>query len=244
MKKQFQILAPIFITVVFISCSKETINKQQETAIEEISVKNSSAKPVDPLSINLEGWFAFNSSLKDKTGKLRDALSTNYTIFYVSDRKGKPKSAVNFDGTYGLRIFDVPQQTHTSLSLWLKPANADPSSTHIAEGLSWGPKVYEYNGNLAGGVTNGTGTLSSWMSGLSSSQWHHVVVTYDGNYLKVYLNKVLKVNAQFVGTIGSSLIDYLIAHDTYGGRWVGYLDDVRFYSRTLTATDVQNLFNQ
>ena len=244
MKKQFLVSATAFITLFLVSCSKETISNPAESTTEEISVGKSPSKPGDPLSVNLEGWFTFDNTLRDKAGKLRDAIPSHWNMLvYTSDRKGKGKSAVNFNGTYGIQIYDVPQQTHTSLSLWLKPVNADPSSTHVAEGLGWGPKVYQYNGNVAGGITNSTGTLSSWMTGLSSSQWHHVVVTYDGSYLKVYLDKILKVNAPFAGTIGTGLKNYLIAMDTNGGRWQGYLDDIRFYSRTLTSTDVQKLYD-
>src|SRR5262245_45113436 len=128
MKKQFQILTTTIILGAIVSCSKETVNDSQTAMPEEISVKNSSAKPVDPLSVNLDGWYTFNnSSLKDKTGKLNDAsANSSDLIVFADDRNGKPKSAIYFDGNYGLRIFNVPRQTHSSISLWFKEVNADP----------------------------------------------------------------------------------------------------------------------
>src|SRR6185503_9416345 len=114
MKKQFQILATTLIPVAIVSCSKQAIDNPQpaQSATEEISTSKSlSAKANDPLLMNLDGWFEFNGTLKDKLGNLPTGLYTNQGAIYTTDRKGKPKSAIKFDGTYGINLTQVPQQT-------------------------------------------------------------------------------------------------------------------------------------
>jgi len=91
MKKQFQILATTFITIAIVSCSKERI-EMQDTApnsTEEITTTSSSSSGhlvVNPLLVNLEGWFPFDGNLKDQTKKLPDGISTKRSVIYTYER--------------------------------------------------------------------------------------------------------------------------------------------------------------
>jgi hypothetical protein len=45
------------------------------------------------------------------------------------------------------------------------------------------------------------------------------------------------------GTIPTALIGYHLGQWWNGKRWQGYIDELRFYKRALTATDVQSLYS-
>src|SRR4030095_4658612 len=132
MKKQFQILAAIFITVAFVSCSKEKIKTNEKAINEEIPAKpaggGGNASPVS-LNKNLEGLYQFDGNLKEQTGKLADAVPTalnTHGVIYTTDRKGNPNSAIQFTGDYGADIFHVPTSPTMSVAVWVQYTSPPP----------------------------------------------------------------------------------------------------------------------
>ena len=245
MKKQFQILSATFITVSIISCSKEK-NEMTETSStnEEIATSSSSNRPyVDPLTISLEARFEFNSNLKDVTKKLTDGVSSKRVASYGTDRKGIAKAALYLDSTYSVKINDVPQQTNTSLSVWVKPSHLDNGSGGIVTNQVVGPRVLQSADRFLGTVATITNTPGAYVD-IFNTSWHHVVVSFDGAYVRVYLNGALKATVPHDGSIAPNLVDYVLGWSTiWQNFWKGYIDDLRFYSRTLSASDVQKLYN-
>src|SRR5215204_7582936 len=124
MKKQFQILAATFITVAFISCSKEKIESPTTSQqSEEVTKPNSPGGPIviNPLTVGLLGRYEFNGTLKDATGKLQDAWPEQGRVIYGTDRKGNTNSAIRFNGAYGVGIYDIPYTPgNCSVSFWTK----------------------------------------------------------------------------------------------------------------------------
>ena len=255
MKKQIQILAATFITVAFISCSKQDIPKQKEQmSAEEQTAANKPGGPItiDPLSVGLEGRFEFDNNLKDQTRQLADGLASRRTgAAYGFDRKGNFKNALYVDGTYSVKLKDVPQQTNTSLSVWIKPSDLNAAGGIAFTNSYLGPMLSQSGPALAcvvglmsdippyGVIQNNQGNYFS----IYNSNWHHVVIAYNGSYITVYINNVLKTSIPHTGTIPASLVEYLVGWSSVSKFWKGHIDDLRFYSRTLSAADVQKLYN-
>ncbi len=92
---------------------------------------------------------------------------------------------------------------------------------------------------------------------LSSGQWYHAILVYDGsqtgnpNRLKLYLNGSQQV-LNFVGTIPSLTpinnhelrIGAASAGDSLGRYFNGQIDDVQIYNYALSAAQVKKLYNQ
>ncbi len=72
--------------------------------------------------------------------------------------------------------------------------------------------------------------------------WYHVTATYindnSSDNLKLYIDGDLKSTRTRTGSINSSTSNLLI------GRYNGAVDDVRIYSRALTASEVSTLYAQ
>ena len=246
MKKQFSILAATFITVAFISCSKEKIETTEipSTTSEEIATSNSSGRPqVDPLTIKLEGWFTFNATLKDQTKKLPNGISSKRLASFTYDRDGIANAALKLDSTYFVKLSNVPQQTNTSISVWMKYGNEVSYNAFIRPVVA-GAGFAQYPSKNISAQVHTPFTHSAASTDLNTS-WHHLVVTYDGSTIRLYVDGSLNASALHSEPVpfGPLLTDYMIGMHNNGTFWRGYIDDLRFYSRTLSASDVQKLYN-
>ena len=249
MKKQFQIFAATLISVVIVSCSKQGVVDPEaaQKASEEISTSSSSPNGgfvLDPLLVSLEGSFQFNNDLKDQTRKLSDGVPSAQGLADTSDRKGKLNSAIYLNGNYGIKIQKVPQQTNTSLSVWIKPSAVynNDGLAYIAKPSAYGPVMNHLSNLLSGGVVMNS-TVPGCTAYFNNSGWRHLAVTYNGTDVKFYVNGLLVQTHNKPGYIPASVSDYYIGDVLGFIRWKGKIDDLRFYSRALSATDVQKLYN-
>jgi hypothetical protein len=260
MKKQFQILAATFISVAIVSCSKQGVQmpETQNAAPEEIStITVSPGRPVlDPLSVDLAGSYPFTGNLKDQTKKLADGqrmpLSRVNTAIYTYDRKGIANAALKFDGNYYVTIANVPVQQNMSLSVWVKrftfpdPYSAPSIVRHNSTGIAlmqdengfWA-RVHSYASDAL------TTSLYTGSSFPADQQWHHVVITYSDEEMTMYVDNQKIGPTNNVFTVVDTFTKYLLgySHGFAGNYWQGTIDDLRFYNRTLSASDVQKLYN-
>lgn len=221
------------------------MTEMTSTTNEEIATSSSSNRPyVDPLTISLEGRFEFNSNLKDLTKKLADGVSSKRAASYGTDRKGIAKAALYLDGTSFVKLKSVPQQTNTSLSVWIKPNYLLNAYGSIVTSDLRGPRVLQQLDHLKGTMATDVSTPGIDAT-IYNTGWQHVVLTFDGASFKMYLNNVLVEVKPYTASITPKLYDYFLGwDDTWPSVfWNGYVDDLRFYSRTLSATDVQKLYN-
>ena len=79
---------------------------------------------------------------------------------------------------------------------------------------------------------------------VSDNQWHHVAVVMNqasGAAVTIYVDGVASGTANNTGTWAwptSQAIELGRSHDPYWKRYTGLLDDIRFYSRNLTPTEI------
>ena len=84
-------------------------------------------------------------------------------------------------------------------------------------------------------------------STISTGTWVHLVATYDGSTMTMYVNGTSEGTASFSGSIGTGSAVLGIGHDiTDGGsnvHMLGAIDEVGMWSRALTAGEVTSLYN-
>ena len=101
--------------------------------------------------------------------------------------------------------------------------------------------------------------INSWKGSLSSATsnttavadtWYHLVHVWDSNGLRIYVNGVLEnttVQATFSASGGSNYLwtgyRNVACFGTPSTDFIGAVDDIRVYSRALSATEIKQLYN-
>ncbi len=80
----------------------------------------------------------------------------------------------------------------------------------------------------------------------STGMWHHVVATYDGASMSIYVDGALAASNGARGAIPISTDPLMIgtrtANSAAGERFDGRLDDLRLYNRAISFAEVRSLF--
>jgi len=119
-----------------------------------------------------------------------------------------------------------------------------------------------YGWTLIRGVSNDniewriSTTGSDWNGGFTSLNifkiniWYHIVATYDGSYMRVYVNGVEDTDGDFpvslTGSINVAPASTQIGRDEVSGSsgcFPGSIDSVRIYNRALSAEEVRYHYN-
>jgi hypothetical protein len=186
------------------------------------------------------------------TGKFGQAVNLNGTSNYVN---------IADHADYTLN----PTQSYT-WSAWVKNNNFNEWSTVWSQVLNSTNFFYFYahttsqNDGGAGPVTNGISVY--WTTGsskvalhsnnnvLTAGQWSHLTVTYDAsqsqaNRFTIYVNGSDVTNRSAIGSTGTiTTIDptgiRIGSNSAFGEYLNGAIDEVRFYNRLLTVTEIQN----
>jgi hypothetical protein len=78
--------------------------------------------------------------------------------------------------------------------------------------------------------------------------WMHVAATFDGAYIRLYINGIQENVGSMVIPIDSNALDLAIGSESPGGAspnyYNGTLDDVYIYNRALDSTEIQTLANK
>jgi len=99
-------------------------------------------------------------------------------------------------------------------------------------------------------VTASGGTTGSLSSGFTpvANTWYDVVLTWDGGNVRLYINGVGDTAGEFpdsgaTGTLNASGTSYTIGGDSAGNKiWLGQIDHVMIWNRSLTASQVLSLY--
>ncbi|OFW63195.1 MAG: hypothetical protein A2Z35_03740 [Actinobacteria bacterium RBG_19FT_COMBO_36_27] len=166
---------------------------------------------------------------------------------------GKLNASIDLDGTNdylatsNVALIRVSSTTYTNASwgTWVYPTSSPTSKTLIH-------KNNEFRFNTNGSNIPLCGIYSSsWQpSAISSiplptSEWSHVMCTYDGTNIKIYINGNLTGSQGEGDPITSTSSTALnIGRDSAGsGYFDGRFDDTRIYNYALTSVQISNIFN-
>lgn len=251
MKKQFLIFTAMIMSIAFISCSKENIEKPVADQPEEISGAMSNAnkgKGGNPLDLGLLGRFEFDGNLNDKTNQLAPGVSTVGRVSYAADRKGNANSSIRFNGAYGINLYNVPLDTNRSVSVWIKKdVMVLPVTTGIVEGLYSFTFLQNIDAFHSGYFNEAAGTSQGVMGGSMDMNWHHLAATRDANIFKFYIDGILiGTSPTPAGSVPPEVLDeWLLGYGYNSGYkyWYGKMDDLRIYNRVLTDVEINKLSN-
>lgn len=205
-------------------------------------------------------WRLNNNANDDSTNSNNGTLSGGSS--FISG--GMSDSAVRLDGVDGLVTcpdLDILQSPNprVSVSLWIKgvPSNGFRGlvvdASYDAGGLLTGYKFsFEQTSLVCFVVGNGSSTMPTACfpsADIDSSKWQHLVGTYDGTNVRIYLNRIEKDN-----TLGDALApnlmtesssDLYFGFDPYLGAtdryYDGDLDEIRIWDYALGQSEIDAL---
>ncbi len=135
--------------------------------------------------------------------------------------------AVDVDGT--VAIVGHSDSSTMAYENWIL-LYGKPLATLIDKG-SYG---IEYNGSSVIGHIN-----NQKISAPINSGWQFVTLTYDNNEINLYISDGLVSSVSYNSAIAISILPL-----TMGTYYNGLLDEVKVFNRTLTLSDVQQLYNE
>lgn len=209
------------------------------------------------LTNNIVAYWKLDGNASDASGS-----NTGTVIGATADSQGKISSAYSFDGTDD--YVSAPNSTSLniqgntiSLSAWIKPSEIKTQMivTKIKEVGTHTSPYFQYNLQLYGPSTNLYPRFCLSINGtiyyaakstlnLTLNQWYHVVGTYDGTNMRLYLNGSQVDTTSISGNITAySTPVYLGVNGALGEAFKGAIDEVGIWNRTLTASEVTQLYN-
>jgi predicted ribosomally synthesized peptide with SipW-like signal peptide len=161
----------------------------------------------------------------------------------------EPDTAVSFDG--GSAYVDVPdaaslQPAQISVEAWVKAGSGLADYGTVAMKTTDGSWTDGYGLYWAGGsiwffVNHWSDSAVS--TAINYDEWTHVVGTYDGSDLRLYVNGTEVASQPQPAGITHSGNQFLIGQGTGGYFWAGELDEVAVYNVALTGAQVQDHYN-
>ena len=222
----------------------------------------------------LVGWWPFNGNANDESGNGNNF--NIYGPSLTSNRFATPSSAYSFNGSQAsaeiLQLTPVPTSISSahSTSLWFttsqfypnqQPSNPYDFNNFNLQGLisinsnNWniGP-AFNYRLNFDNSkiatehwTASGTGGGIESTSIISTNQWYHLTVVYDGTTSTSYLNgiQIMSFNTSFSL---NNQIDLIIGGLRNGpsmvamGGFKGTIDDIGLWSRALNQQEILALY--
>jgi hypothetical protein len=107
-----------------------------------------------------------------------------------------------------------------------------------------------YFGVKTANMNGGAYVVSPSGTAVTDGKWHHVLGTYDGTAVRLYLDGVYVGSSSVTGPILRLDHELLIGTAMLAGarnafyQWYGYMSRVRIYKRALTADEVASRFQE
>lgn len=164
---------------------------------------------------------------------------------------GKINGALSFDGVNDYVAIPNESQfdftTTFTVSLWMKtPGFTKAWASIISKGDSaWSITRYNTTGNadfntFSPGANDLPGTIN-----VANNQWRHLVAIYNGAVKQLYVDGVLNASVTLNQPLSTNNFPVRIGHNSEftSAYFNGVVDEVRIYSRALTAQEVADIFN-
>jgi len=200
-------------------------------------------------------WLAGDGDALDLSGNGNNGTLQNGTGFTV----GKVGQGLTFDGGDDqITIPDNANQnggTNLTIEAWINPTSLPHGGTILQKRTSGniGGYVFEPTQPSGGGQPNGLqfvimiGGVYSFLNPANVVQpnvWQHVAATYDGAFMRIYVNGVEVANKPQTGAIDNVAAPVVIGRNVVGSNaFQGKIDEISVYNRALTAAEIQSISN-
>ena len=152
-----------------------------------------------------------------------------------------------YSATNPVNVLGPGVSPHTTLTLtaWIDPTSYPTERSTIILGLGGyylslasdgSAQTYWYGKTPSGYFSSGAGTVPL-------NTWSFVAAVWDSSSVSLYVNGALTSATSTTGSGNSSTVTNIGAENTTR-QFNGSIDDVRIYSKALSAQDIQDLYNE
>ncbi|MBC7884848.1 MAG: T9SS type A sorting domain-containing protein [Saprospiraceae bacterium] len=198
-------------------------------------------------------WYPFTGNANDRSGNEHHGISKGAVL--TSDFQGGPNSAYYFNG--GAQHIEVASSTKLntlasiSVSLWSKPNLAADKEIFLMSHGSWQNR-WKLSLTPTKKLRWTINTLSKTADldtdfELKSDSVYHIVATYDGETMLIFVNGQLNVFTQQSGAIRTTNLPLLIGQmlpSDANYNYKGILDEVKIFDYPLQPYEVSQLYDQ
>lgn len=188
----------------------------------------------------VNGTRSDTQAILDMTG--RNTITANSLTYFTNN-------VFSFDGTNNFITAgpdtNIISGNQISVEAWVR-TNVNgvykkifTNGSAVGVYLSLGPAP---NNIYFGVVTSGTSAFTGSATSLSTTSYSHLVGTYNGSAVSLYLNGTLLSSTAASGTISTGATTYISGYPSGGERWDGAIDAIKVYNRALSASEVTQNF--
>lgn len=204
--------------------------------------------PPGPITDGLISWWKFDEG---EGVTANDSWGTNHgSLNGCTWVDGKINKCLQFNGTTdfvnyptnGFPFGNSPRtleawfrQTHDygSWSFWFSYGKNSIKNAYWTQ-MAWSADYMGIDAHSYGG---------HYVAPYNLNEWYHLVYTFDGSDMRIYLNSDLKKTFDWseINTISSSM--HYIGKSDLGYFHPGLLDEIRFYDKALNQEEIDNNYN-
>jgi hypothetical protein len=134
-----------------------------------------------------------------------------------------------------------------TVSVWVYPLDSEKENKYIiTKGDSW--KIHHtrtFTRGAMGYMWNDATNKPVHYGILEPNQWHHVLMTYDGEYVRGYLDGELKESNRLGGDIRVSAYDLFIGRSTEPLAYFnGSLDEIKIWNYALNESEIEKEYER
>ena len=194
-------------------------------------------------------YWSFDNTFLDSVTSMMLSKNCSNVVGFAKDRNGKPSGCVHLSNGY-LRLPSAVYFTGDySTALWMyAECNGNLQSVYLIQSelfVNFFGLFVDSNGLLQVKLGTSKATVNFFYNAITtlsnSNKWIHVGVTLQGTLLSCYINGHLASSM----TLAYPRINAVTRSQSYFGSpqypFKGYLDEVFFYNRALSATEMSSI---
>ncbi|HUT96047.1 MAG TPA: TasA family protein [Candidatus Paceibacterota bacterium] len=194
-------------------------------------------------------YLPLNNDLLDQSGNNNDGINDGATFI-----SGKISDGLSFDGNDNVTVADASSLNPSQITLeaWVKNSETPGAYKYIIDKHYSGSFAsYAFYTGSSGGLRFYIGHSGGFVlspavgAGIWDNNWHHVVGTYDGSKVRLYVDgaEIGSGTATTVNITYNSNNFYLGSYGN-GFYWKGLIDEIKIYDKALDFSEVVSHYGQ